>query len=514
MNLRPEQLARIMLYEAFHYRKAIVVVFVLINLIALVLGLLAPKGYTSSTTIAVDDKKIIQPLMQGAAVATEVADRARVAREVISGRRIMNQLLERGGWLKTKSALTPTEQEILIKGIINRMTITNVGRDLIKIEYKDIDAERTFRVTQKAADLFIAESLAAKSAESQAAFEFIDKQTKEYHDKLLRAEEQLKEFRSANLDARPGTDADISARLNLLQQRIEQASQDLKEAEVKKTSLEKQLSGEAEIVTALSREGQYRSRIVELQSRLETLRLNYHDSYPDIIQVKHQIADLNQAIADERQRREAAKASGKVTIDEGVINNPMYQQLKQELSQTRVNIEMLAARIGEAKHQLQQELERGRRVYGGEATLAELTRDYQVNRDIYQDLLKRRENARVSMNLDMEKQGLTIKIQEPATLPLQPSGVRFLHFIIFGLVFGVALPGGLLFAKLYLDPRVRLGRQISDRHKPPLLTVIPHLWSPSETRAIQREVGLLSLAVSGILLVIMVGAALRYSGTI
>jgi polysaccharide chain length determinant protein (PEP-CTERM system associated) len=512
MSLRPEQLIKLLIHESFHYRKAMVVTFLFINFSMLVLGLLWPKGYTSSSTILVDDKKIIQPLMQGAAVSTEVADRSRLAREVIFGRKIMNQLLEHGGWMNKN--LTPTEQENIIKGLTKRMAITNVGKDLIKIEYRDIEPERTFRVTQKAAELFIFESLGVKSEESQAAFEFIDKQTKEYHDKLLKAEEQLKEFRSANLDARPGTDADISARLNLLQTRIEQASQDLKEAEVKKTSLEKQLSGEAEVATALSREGQFRSRIAELQSQLETLRLNYHDDYPDIVQIKHQIEDLSQAIVEERKRRDAAKASGKVIIDEGVINNPMYQQLKQELSQTRVNIEMLSARIGEAKRQLQQELERGRRVHGGEATLSELTRDYQVNRDIYQDLLRRRENARVSMSLDKEKQGLTIKIQEPATLPLTPSGLRFLHFVVGGLLLGVLMPVGLLYAKIQLDPRLRLGALISDKHKVPLLAAVPHLWVPAETQAVRRELAWLSLVVNGTLLVVLITGVLRLAKVI
>lgn len=512
MSLRPDQILKVLANEAFYYRKALVLVFLVINVVMLGLGLIWPKGFTSSTTILVEDKKIIQPLMQGAAVATEVADRSRLAREIILGRKIMNQILEHGGWLKGNP--TPTEQEKIIEKLAKRTTITGAGKDLIKIEYKDDDPQRAFRTTQKYAELFISESLGTKIDESRAAFEFIDKQTQEYHDKLLKAEEQLKEFRSANLDARPGTDADISTRLNLLQTRIEQASQDLKEAEVKKMSLEKQLSGEAEVATALSREGQYRSRIAELQSRLETLRLSYHDNYPDIIQIKHQIEDLNQAIVEERQRRESAKASGKMVIDEGVINNPMYQQLKQELSQTRVNVEMLAARISEAKRQLQQELERGRRVHGGEATLAELTRDYQVNRDIYQDLLKRRENARVSMNLDKEKQGLTIKIQEPATLPLSPSGLRFLHFVIGGLALGVLLPFGLLYAKLHLDSRLRLGVLISEKHKVPLLAVVPHLWAPTEAQAMRRELAWLSLAVNATLLIVVVTVALRVAKVI
>ena len=512
MKMLPEQQLKILINEAFDYRKAVVAVFILVNLVLLPVGLLWPKAYTASTTILVEDKRVIQPLMEGAAVATDASDRARLAREVIYGRKLMNQIMEEGGWLKSNPSLT--EQDRIIDKMIKRTAVTNIGRDIIKIEYKDDDADRTYKTTQKIAELFISESLGAKAAESQSAYDFINKQAEEYHEKLIKAEEQLKEFRSANLDARPGSDADVGTRLNQLQQRIDQATQDVREASVRRIALEKQLSGEAEVANTLSREGQFRSRIAELQSRLETLRLSYHDSYPDVVQLKHQIEDLNQAIVEDQQRRTEAKASGRVIVNENVINNPMYQQLKQDLSQTMLTIEMLNARIGEAKRELAEELERGKRVHGGEAALAELTRDYTVNRDIYQDLLRRRENARVSMNLDKDKQGLTIKIQEPAVFPREPTGLRFIHFVIGGLVLGMALPLGLLLAKLQLDPRIRLGAMITDKRKVPLLAVVPHMWSPTETQVVRREVEWLTLAVTGALIVIATIAVLRFTKVI
>jgi len=507
MNLHTEQLVKILVNESFHYRKAVVAVFFVVNIVMLVLGLVWPKAYTTSTTIVVEDKRVIQPLMQGAAVATDVADRARLAREVIYGRKNMNQIMEYAGWMKNDPSLS--EQDKIIEKLTKQTAITNIGRDIIRIDYRDDDPDRAFNTTQKLADLFISESLSAKAAESEAAYDFITKQTEEYHAKLIKAEEQLKEFRSANLDARPGSDADIGARLNLLQTRIEQATQDLKEAQVKKTSLQTQLSGEAEVSSALSREGQYRSRIAELQTQLETLRLSYHDTYPDVVQIRHQIEDLNQAIVEDKQQRAAAKASGRVVMNEGVFNNPLYQQLKHELSQTQVSIETLNARISEAKRELGQELERGKRVHGGEAALSELTRDYQVNRDIYQDLLRRRENARVSMNLDKDKQGLTIKIQEPAVFPRQPNGLRFFHFIIGGMVLGIALPLGLLYALAYFDPRIRVGTVIVDKRKLPLLAVVPHLWTPAATQVVRRDIQWLSLAVSGAFIVVAITAVLR-----
>jgi polysaccharide chain length determinant protein (PEP-CTERM system associated) len=507
MNLSSEQPLRVLAREAFHHRRFVVGMFASVVLLMLVAGIVSPKGYTASTTILVDEKNIIQPLMQGAAVTTEVGDRAKMAREVISGRKIMNQILELPDWKHAELSLV--EQESRIDEIVKRTSITNIGKNIIRIEYRDDEAARAFHITEKLAELFIGESLGAKAAESLAAFEFIDKQTREYHDKLMQAEESLKEFRSANIDSQPGSDGDISTRMAGLQTRIEQTTQELREAEIRKASLEKQLSGEAESASVLSREGQYRTRIGELQSQLETLRLSYHDTYPDIVRIRHQIADLNEEIVRERERRENAKTSGRPVLDENIVNNPMYQQLKRDLSQNQVLIDTLRARIGQSRSQLDQVIDRGKRVHGSEATLAELTRDYQVNREIYQDLLKRRENARVSMNLDKERQGLSFRIQEPATLPQTPSGLRFGHFVLLGILLGLIVPAGVLHARLQWDPRIRAAGRVGAVQGANVIAAIPHLLNPVEKLAVRRELEWLVLAAGATFGMIALVSALR-----
>jgi polysaccharide chain length determinant protein (PEP-CTERM system associated) len=507
MRLHPEHLIRLLGNEVFVHRKAVVGGFVAISLAMLVVGLVWPKGYTSWTTILVVEKNIIRPLMEGAAVATDVTDRSRLAGDIIFGRRVMSQILEAGGWAAPD--LSPEDQEKLIERIAKRTKITNLGKNLIKIEYRDESPERTYKITERYAALFIDESLSAKAEESQKAFEFIDKQVQEYHDKLAQAEQQLKEFRSTHLDARPGSEVDISRRLDAMQTRIEQTTQELNEAEIRKRSLEKQLTGEAETAYAITRESQYRARLAEMQTQLETLRLSYLDTHPDIVRLRHQIADMTEAVEAQKQRRETAKASGIAPQDEVLINNPMYQQLRRELSQTQVTIDTLKTRLADAKRQRDDTIQRGERVHTGEVALTELTRDYQVNRDLYQDLLKRRENARVSMNLDKEKQGLTFKIQEPAVLPLQPTGLGFMHFVLAGLLFGVAAPVGLIYARIQFDPRVRSAHAVAEQHRLPMLAVVPHYWSPAAVHAVRREIGWLVTATTGSLVVIVLVGLLR-----
>src|SRR5882672_2469734 len=198
MQLSPEQLTRTLLNETFNSRRFLVATFVFVNVALLTAGLLWPKAYTASTSILVDERTIIQPLMQGAAVATDALDRSRNAREIIFGRKIMDSILEYGGWRVSNPNVE--ERSLLIDDIKKRSFVNTSGKNILRIEYKDEQPERAFRVTEKFAELFMQESIAAKGAESRAAFAFIDQQTQEYQEKLLRTEEALKELRSATLD--------------------------------------------------------------------------------------------------------------------------------------------------------------------------------------------------------------------------------------------------------------------------------------------------------------------------
>ena len=249
MDSQLDQTIKPLLAEAFRSRWLVVALFFAANAAMVVANALWPKGYTVSTSILVEDKNIVQPLMHGAAVATDVADHARNARELIFGRKIMDQILELGGWLKSQP--TPEEQQRLIERISKRTTITHgAGRNIIKIEYRDVDPHRAFLTTQKFAELFIQEGIRAQAAESTAAFEFIDKQTEEYRQKLAATENQLKDLRTANMAAQVGSENDIATRIKELQGRIERNSLELREAELKGASLESQISGVAAAATS------------------------------------------------------------------------------------------------------------------------------------------------------------------------------------------------------------------------------------------------------------------------
>ncbi|RZA20399.1 MAG: hypothetical protein EOP93_06010 [Lysobacteraceae bacterium] len=445
--------------------------FTVIALGALALGLFMPKQYTSSATILVEEGNIIGPLMEGRAVPTGVTNRASIAKEVAFSRKVMQEVLRVGGWMQgNPDALA---QDRLIERITGRTSISNPRENLIEISYTDSDPQRTYEVTRRFGDLVIQESLATKERESREAYEFIDSQVSAYHLKLTQAEGKLEAYRRANPDARPGIDTDVNARIGELRRQVETSRMDLLDLHSQEAALQAQLSGESEISAVQTRDGQLRARAAELQAERDRLLLNFTEQHPDVIRVQHQLADLDQELRREDNRRATRLAESPGALDGSAAMNPLYAELRSKLAEARRRSAATAARVGNGQALLSEELARSGRIASSESTLSELTRDYEVNRDLYQDLLKRRENARVSMNLDAEHRGLSFRIQEPAQLPLQHSGIRLLYISAAGLLLAVAIPLLMLFGKLRMDPRVRSPAEVERKAGLPVLGTVP-----------------------------------------
>lgn len=449
--------------------------FCLIAITALAVGMSWPKKYFASTTILVSEDNIIQQLMEGRAVPTSVSDRAVIAREVIFSRKVMHNILELGGWLADNPS--PAERDRRADEIEARTQIGAPRENLISIQYWDTDPERAHLVTQRFAALFMSESRDAKVRESLEAYEFIADQVKQYHEKLIGAEQNLKAFREVNSDARPGTATDVNTRVSEIRRQIESGRMELMDLQSRERAIAAQLGMEASTLGVRSRESQFRERIAAAHEELDRLLLDYTDEHPDVVRVRHQIADLRGELEGKRASAERNRRD-----EELVLANPMHLELRGTLAETRSLAAGLASRIAASEALLEQELKRSQRVADTEADLAELTRDYEVNRDIYQDLLKRREHARLSMNLDEEGRGLTFRIHEPAAVPARPSGIRFVHFAAGGLFAAAAMPLGLLFLLVRFDPRVRSAAELERLTGLPVVVSLPTYENESDRR--------------------------------
>lgn len=469
--------------------------FALLAILGLVIGLLIPKKYTSSASILVQDGSIKSELAKDRPGPSSVVDRTVMAREVIRRRHVMDEILKVGGWLADNpSAL---DQERLLGKIAANIEISDVGTGLIqaiptlpiknnviRVSFTDTDPKRAQRVTERLADLIISESLAAKEQESREAYAFIDSQVAIYQAKLTQAEANLEQYRKSHPDAWPGVDTDVTMRIGELRRSVDSARTELADLRSQESALRGQLSSEQSITMVQTRGGQLRARLAELQTERGRLLLSYTEQHPDVIRVQQQIRELEQELRGGRTGAGGSLGSA------AAFNPQLYGELKGRLADVSGRGNAAGARIALAEAQLARELERSRQLGSAQSEVSKLTRDYEVNRGLYQDLLTRRESARVAMNMDADAQSSALRLQEAASMPLRSSSMRVMHMAAISLVLAAALPLLLLFAFVNFDPRVRLPMQIEHAAGLPVLGTMPQYLNAAKRKRTSRHYAL------------------------
>jgi uncharacterized protein involved in exopolysaccharide biosynthesis len=207
-----------------------------------------------------------------------------------------------------------------------------------------------------------------------------------------------------------------------------------------------------------------------LQSRIDTLLLSYQESYPDVVNLRLQMEDITTAMREAQAEETTVEQNGN-----DIVTNPFYEELRSKLSAAEVSLNTRLRRMTATNRLLAEEFERRKRIAAQQAQLSELTRDYNVTKRIYDDMLERKEKARLSMTLSIEGQGVSYKIQEPPEYPLNPEGVRFLHYVLMGPFLGGLLAIGAVIAYVMLDPRLRFPAALSHQNSELLLAVV-EMW--------------------------------------
>ncbi len=457
------QLVPVVVKEVRRHSVLLAGLFAAIAIAGLALAMLSPRSYTSSTTLLVEETNIIEPLLEGRTVPTTVVDRAAIAREVAFSSQSMDEIIGTGGW--PDAANDPLRREQLADEIIARTDIANPRENLklIRISYTDTDPRRAQRVTERFGELIIQESFRTKERESRAAFEFIDSQVDDYQRKLNDAEDRLAQYRKAHPEVLLGDQEDVTRRISELRMAIDRSLMDQAEQQSQVGAWASHVSREQGISVAQARTGPIQARLDELQAERVRLSGSYTEQHPDMVRIQGQISDL------EAQLRQGGIATGTASTAPAPGNGMDRGRLTEARSRSMGS----ASRVAAGNNLLMQEMERLNRVAALGSELANLTRDFEVNRALYQDLLERRENARLAMNLDIQRGGLNFRVQDPANIPLRSSSISLTHLAIGVLFLAVAVPALLLAGKLRFDQRVRTPSQIETVAGLPVLGSIP-----------------------------------------
>src|SRR3989338_7098666 len=118
---------------------------------------LLPPTYESSTVILVEEEKVINPLIQGLAVSTSVAQRMRTLKEQILSWNSLLALIKKLDL--AKNIETQLQFERLVALLRRNISVNMRSTNLIKISYLDPSPGKAQLVTKTLTDIFIDENM-------------------------------------------------------------------------------------------------------------------------------------------------------------------------------------------------------------------------------------------------------------------------------------------------------------------------------------------------------------------
>lgn len=488
------EFVRALLRELSRKQLLAAMLFSAVSLVVLVVGLAWPLKYSTSATLYVDRRNstIIEPLLRGQAEFQDV-DNAQEAKDRIYTRQMLEGVAIDAGLIDADATSKDIAWALAKLGndpdSPNGIQIENSGRNYLTISYQDFNPQISYNVVNALVEAFIKNIAETKQQASQEAHDFIETQAEVYKDKLLNAERRLKNFQVSNRD---GTEESVEKRIEGLRTEIETVELNIDELQSRIETITRQLSDEREYLGVRSQTDALRQRLMEAQTRLDGLLVYLTKTHPDVIAAQMQVDEYRQAI----RNLESGSGGGMSTQTSDQLSmNPLFEEMRSNLSAAEVELNAARNRKHALEKLLHEERNRGSRLAETRAQLSELNRDYNVTRDLYEDMLGRKERARLSMTIDEEGQGTAYKIHEPPTFPLKPSGYTSMDFMLFGPLLGLMAPVGLIGLYIFLDPRIRLPSELVLIEGCELLTITHPIKDVKSARTLKAKIVLTAIIV-------------------
>lgn len=449
-------------------------------IVALVVTVM-PDQYQSRAKVFINSAVVLEPLIQGLAVGDDAEKRVRLLRvfqTILVGKENVDRLIKTPGMGFDVS--TAAARSRAFETIKAGVTVTEEEQNVFTLDFVDTNPVRARNVAHGLLSLFIERNVVDARNELTAARNFLDKQIAEYEVKLREVEAQVAEFQLRNVDALGTT---------TFQARLSTARTALREAQLaRQIALETRGKIKDQVATnpdgaplLIANDTTYPSvieRMSALQAQLNQLLLQYTDKHPDVIATKREMALLSEqyglgAALGEAATKPFTQLPGQVpptgAVDGAVppTTTAVAAAAGSATTQPASATKTASAAVSAARVQLLQAnlavMDAERRVSlaetalgaieqmatsapAAETGLEQLNRDQAVLRENYEQLLRRRESARMRTAADLSSGMEQFRVVVAPSVPEEPTGPDRQTFLLLGTLLAAVTGGALAYA--------------------------------------------------------------------
>ncbi|QNI33478.1 hypothetical protein H7849_05890 [Alloacidobacterium dinghuense] len=486
-----------------------------------------PVRYQSATLILVE-----QPTMPKDYVLPNVSDNLQdrlrsITQQILSRTRLLLIIDQFHLYEDGRKQLNPDEKVQLMRKDIDIELVRDQREDQItafNIYYSARDPKIAQKVTGELSKLFIDANLEVRQQQSEDTTKFLETQLENARQDLADQEEKIREFKGQHMGDLPSQQASNLQILSGFQQQLLNEQDALNTAQQQKVYLQTSINQYRTLQTTgktadgtIARLPAIEQELEKLKAQLADLSSRYTDSYPDIRNLKIQIAktekmrdalvaDLRSKGAADNQSEANSTARDPVELSQ---NSPLLQlqsQLKaneSEIKNREQSIASLKVKIGDYQGRLNQEPMT-------EQQMADLTRGYEQSKASYDDLLKKKNQSQMATSMELLQQGERFSVLDPPSLPLKPNFPNRVKFCGMGVGIGLAL--GVLVAGVFefIDDRMHSEKEIKSLLPILVISEIPEIASQTDEQRNKRKILLGWGMAAVVVVVILAGSVFNY----
>ena len=440
----------------------------LFTLVASVVGVyLYPDSYVSQAVVKIVPQQLPQNLVQSA-INQQMSDRINSMAQTILSRSVLTTIINSFGLYQRERTRMPIEDvvEQMKNAIQIQPVASNTGTadriPAFAVTFSYDNRLMAQRVVQDLVGRFIDENIRNRSNATFQTTQFMKDQLDDAKKQLDAAEDKLAAYRMQNngrlpdqMDSNMRQLAALQSQASYLTARISSVNQEKLQMESNVRIFKDQLANLSKDATQFQNSPDHKSaELLEAERDLNTsedqlssLRQHYKDSFPDVQIAIAKVEGARKKVQDVQAADAAAKKTDAAPV------TPAGQQTVRESRDIEASIKRFESALEARDLDLQDNTKQLKAVNDaikgfegrmstiplGEKQYADLLRDRDLVKERFVDLSEKLGKAEIAQEMEGRKQGETLELLDPASLPTTPTEPKRPVVIMVGAALGFVL---------------------------------------------------------------------------
>jgi polysaccharide chain length determinant protein (PEP-CTERM system associated) len=460
-----------------------------------------PNIYRASARLLVDPRQVQAPQpteleTRLQMISQEFLSRGRLA-ELVTRFDLYPVMRKRGVSMQRVVERMSNDITTEFSGVENAQAGGNVPV-AVMVEYRGRDPEKVTQVANTLASFYLEEDVNIDQRQAKGTMQSLKTQLDDVKKKLDEQSRRVGDYQDQHMGELPQQGEANLANLERLSSQLRMTMDDRSKAVERREDLVRKLAETAPAEAGGSPDV-FAERLSKLQQQLTELRRTYSDKYPDVIRLKAEIATLE---------RQAQEAKPQPAADPNAGASRSVVRLREQVADLDAQIKSLRADEDRVRREMASYHSRIENAPRRARNYEEINREYETTRDLYNSLLKRYEEARLSGAAAQSGAGPQFRVLDYASVPKEPSAPNRLRLLFVGLALAVGAALGAVALAEQLDTSFHTVDDVRAFTRVPVLVSIPAIVTTGDRRRRQFRwtLGACALAAG---MVVMVQAAER-----